>query len=722
MNAPPLPEPLPMVVGIPQLSDLDGVPPTPPSPSPPTFPSHIKTVRQGAWLVNYIPADATNVAYDGTIRVESHGSTRTASGDLYQRPVIATPGWPVPSPRPPPTIMLNGPDPAKGIPIQARVNYRYYLRVTKVLEFLTVAKHFELRLQMWKYTAAPNNTATWTNDGDYTAIMTWVSPPPTSGYPSVSDYLEGDLKKADVVVGRLKMGWISESYRKVTLEIDTVNGADRPLDSGTGQSWQTVFQNLGYDMTLDLSETNVPEPSEDGWSDAEAHAAMLAHRDENNLDIEWRYHLLAVKTLRSTSRGKMYDWNATDADKVPREGVAIAAKYVFESAPDPEAGVPDWGAVKGKEFSSVKPAYFRAAVHEMGHAFGISRHNAANLGFMNTTDEIARAATSATPFPSNILWDFADDDRQKLRHWTDMFIRPGGIVFGGAGNTIPPIKPNDNEIEILQLKLEAKVLLSEVPLGAPVRINVKLTNTGESSMLAPREVGLKSACMAGFVQDPSGRFRTFRPLVHCADTVDMALLGPGRSVAGSMSLLRGAEGALFPSSGASEIVLKASWYVGNDSAKTMVVGKTMVFVTEAHEPNHAAAAQKIMTTPDAHLVLVLGGDHLKEGVEAIQQAVKDETLGPHYATVEARRLAQPFRDRCADCEKAKELVRQRNVVTTEAEKVKLDKLFRMDEGDVRRGNGPGDDLVHVRSEVPEHQPDLRADQLHGGSHQQYHSR
>lgn len=416
MNAPPLPDPLPVGEAHKASDPRDTLFP-PPVTFPPQFPFpfRIRVVRQGAWLVNYVPSNTTNVAYDGTIRVESHGTgaTRTASGDLYQRPVFIIPTLPFPFPGSPPrSIMLNAPDPSKGIPIQSRGRYRYYLRVTEILESFTLGNSFVLGLQMWKYTAAADNTATWTNDGDYTATMKWMTPPTNSGYPSASDYLEGDLLKAGAVVGRLKMGWISESYRKATLEIDTVNGADRPLDSGAGQSWETVCKALGYDVTLDLSDTNVSEPSGDGWTDAEAHAAMVAHRDESNLDVEWRYHMLAVKNLDSTPRGIMYDWSATDSNKVPREGVAIASKYIFESAPDPARGIPDWGAVKGKQFSTVKAAYFRAAVHEMGHVFGISRHNTVNTGFMNTTDAIARAAlsTPATPFPDNILWDYADDD------------------------------------------------------------------------------------------------------------------------------------------------------------------------------------------------------------------------------------------------------------------------------------------------------------------------
>jgi hypothetical protein len=140
--------------------------------------------------------------------------------------------------------------------------------------------------------------------------------------------------------------------------------------------------------------------------------------------------------------------------------------------------------------------------------------------------------------------------------------------------------------------------------------------------------------------------------------------------------LRGAEGALFPSSGVCEILVKASWDVGDNSAQAMVTGSTNVFITNANEPQHAAAAHKILTTPDAHVVLVLGGDHLKEGIKAIQQAVEDPTLGPHYAAVEAKRLAQPFQDRCAECGQAEKLLERMDAVQTEREKAKLDKLLR----------------------------------------------
>ena len=41
----------------------------------------------------------------------------------------------------------------------------------------------------------------------------------------------------------------------------------------------------------------------------------------------------------------------------------------------------------------------------------------------------------------------------------------------------------------------------------------------------------------------------------------------------------------------------------------------------ATDDQHAAAAHKVLATPDAHLVLAIGGDHLTDGIAAIQSAL-----------------------------------------------------------------------------------------------------
>ncbi|OCK96278.1 uncharacterized protein K441DRAFT_58503 [Cenococcum geophilum 1.58] len=635
-------------------------------PTDPPFPP-MRSLRGGAWLTTFHPSNSPLTAYDGTIRVEVHpasaGGGRTASGDLYQRPIRI-----LPPPTPGPLLGL-GPRPQAGIPVQPITRYRYYLSITKILEGVTLGNNFELGFDRWKYTppVTAGGTGTWANEGSFKATMTWATPP--AGYPSARDYLTGNVKDATgIVIGSLTIGWISSFLRKATIEIDSVTDAERPLDNGlTGANqfdWKKVFGNASWDLTVVPSQTNIAEPSGDGWNDAELHAGMLRWRDSANLDTEWRFHLLCVKTIDSTPRGIMYDAFGTDSDKIPREGAAVATSWIIESG---------WGRVSGKRFGAVPEAYFRASVHEIGHALSLE-HNLNNQHFMDTSDTIAKAGQVTPPsFPDNIKWSFADDDVRRLKHWPDVFVRPGGSPFGSSHAT-PALSPPDNAVDLPDVELSVTPTLSEIPLGAPVRLELKLRNNagkGGFPVQVPADIGLRSGFIQGTVMTPAGVSKTFRSIV-VNDGGTYKVLAPGEETTASITLLRGAEGALFASTGLYNVSVEVKWDV--QEAVASVVGLTTVLVTGSKDESHAAAAHKLLTSPDAHLVLVLGGDHLKDGISAIQAALEDDTLRPHYAAVEAKRLATRFEDRKPDITAARKLVNDK-IVITDSEKQKLQKLF-----------------------------------------------
>ncbi|TXI30926.1 MAG: hypothetical protein E6Q60_00230 [Nitrosomonas oligotropha] len=680
-NYPPLPDILPFnvttseddpLVVNPRLPELVGEIIRPPI--------RIRSLRCGCYLMNYTPSSGGLISYDGTIRVECHSAGRTASGDLYQRPIIFLP--PIILPRfpsvpivRPKAVLASGPKPAAGIPILSRGSYRYYLRITQILEYFTFANGFTLGFEMHRFTKAAgawSTGGTWTNEGAYTAVMTWQTAP--TGYPSSSDYLEGDVKNSSgTVIGRLKMGWISTHLRKATVEIDRVSQSEAPLNNGAGVDWVSIGNGIGWQITVDNSDSNVAEPSGESWSDAECHAAMLARRDASNLDAEWRYHVLAVRRLDSTSRGIMYDADGGDSNNIPREGCSLSSHWVTPNTAE-------WGLVRNMRFGLATMPYFRTAVHETGHAMGLY-HNTADNGFMNTTDVIASNSLTpgSTQFPNNVQWSYNSEDAKRLRHMPDIYVRPGSLPFG-TSYASTPISPTDFSANADGFALRITPLLEAVPLGAPVRVNIELVNVTESTTLvAPKKLSMKLGNIRGLVTDVGGNSRTFRSLMLCVDDHELTLLKPGERVHHAATLLRGAEGALFPSAGVHQIIVEASWDM-DDGMEAIVTGTCNVMITAAVDEAHSCAALKVLSTPDTLLTLALGGDHLTHGIEAIQVALTNPVLRPHFAYIEAKRVAQRFGKRKANLKLASELIGDDTIMSL-SEIKKAAELFKTEGAD-----------------------------------------
>jgi hypothetical protein len=575
-----------------------------------------RLMREGCWLINVTPPGTAPASYDGTMRIDRDAAGCTASGDLYKRPVFTTGN-------PPRAVLGAAPSPAAGIPSFAIDKYSQYLRV-RTLDDRSSTAGVQLGFEAWQYDRAIG----WTNRGILTANLLWKLAP--AQFPASMDYLEGDIVRANgQAAGRLKLGWIAPRLRKVTVEIDSAAGCEQPADNGAGFGWQQLFSLLKWEGLVQFSNNNVAEPAGGNWSDAALHAAMLLRRDRSDLNAEWRYHMLSVRRTLSSERGVMYDNAGSDANNVPREGCALAA---FWPIPD----IAQWGQTRGQRFGASAACFFRAAVHELGHAFGLD-HETEDLGFMNTTEMIAAGGTAAKPFPTNVRWAFSPRDTKRLRHWPDILVRPGGARsgFGFAGDA-PPVLGDAQQVEPEGLTLAVTPLLGEVPIGAPVRVNIALANQGRKAARVPARLSLKTEYVRGRVIDPSGVARGFSTLMRCIEDHTMRDLRPGESLADDLTLLRGADGPLFPTPGLYTIVVEIIWPIRR--ARMMVSSETTLFVTNAEGRSHAAAAHRILAVPDVHLVLVIGGEHLTDGVDAIAEALNDDILRPHFAAIEARRL------------------------------------------------------------------------------------
>ena len=426
---------------------------------------------------------------------------------------------------------------------------------------------------------------------------------------------------------------------------------------------------MDFDINVIQNERNVPEASGEGWSYKELHDALMAHKENVNLDLEWRFHILAVRRIDDTPRGAMFDIGSLDSNNVPREGIAIASDWVIPSG---------WGSSSGLRFGDAKAAYFRTAVHEIGHAMGLE-HNESDNGFMNTSEEIADRGNKpgATLFPGNIKWEYAADDLKRLKHRPDIYIRPGGIPMNNISDITPQPTPDENAslaIEIPELQLELKPLLTEVPLGAPVRVELKLTNNSHAPISVPARIDLKSNVLKGGVTDSSGRQRTFTSLFKCMDEEPLTELKPNASIIKSVTLLRGGEGALFQSSGVSTISVQLRWSLKDESGVPTyaeVSGSNTVFVYGPITESHARYAHKVLTSPDLQLLLVLGSTSSKDAVDCLDSIAKSDVLGPHWGVVKAKLLASKGETTYGE----KVLSDERGVMSSD-ERSKLERLLK----------------------------------------------
>jgi hypothetical protein len=242
----------------------------------------------------------------------------------------------------------------------------------------------------------------------------------------------------------------------------------------------------------------------------------------------------------------------------------------------------------------------------------------------------------------------------------DPWVRPGGIAFGNAYGTAP-LSPGDRE-ELAGVALRVSALRASVPIGAPVRVELSLSNDSDQPVTVPASLSLKKGFVQGRVIDPSGTVRTFRPLVRCVEEHSLRTLEPRKRMTDSLTLLRGAEGALFPAPGAYTIAVDVSWE--ENGLPVGVTAQTQVMVMGAVDQDHAEAALKILSTPDALLTLALGGDHMEEGIAAIQAGLDNPVLRPHFAFIEAKRLGQRFFQRPPELDTAVRLIEEDTVLSS----------------------------------------------------------
>jgi hypothetical protein len=606
-------------------------------------------LREGCWIAQLDPVLADDfdavknpdsplkgwtVCYLGTVRVEKllpenkrSSSDFRVSGDLY----LQRQAWSVKGAATAPQLPL-----VNEIPIFPIKDYAIYFTLKQIDHDAR-----EALLSTFRYDA---QGSTWDLEEVLTAKVEDIDPAKVPEAWKNKEYLCWSVRNdRGTVIARLQMGRISDYLRRAQIDIACAEGCEPPLKNGlTGDLERTlerIFHDLDWKVTV---PTAAPAKGPaDLWDEGILHAKMLELRSSANLDKVWTYHVLVVPRWQDTEElgfGKMYDVGAVDSNMVPREGLVVAAAAKF---PDEDR----FGSARGQKLADVRSAALHNLLHELGHAMGLL-HRFHGRGFMQGLIYIADLATPEKQFPGNLDFAYDAEDELRLRHFPDIWIRPGGIPFG-QGYSALPVPDADAITDVTgQFELTAKPVRRHVPLGAPVRLQMRLTNVSGLTLPGPVLLSLSAGSLAGRVVGPGERTRTFSGAAPL-DFVWTAGLDPGMSLYRGETLLRGPEGALFPEPGRYRIEVEAGWVAPGGIARLGT--RCEVVVPPPESRRHKRIARDLLAAEGLAILLIFrpapgtegqpGNESVAAAAEALRRALKTPELRGSFASIEARRLA-----------------------------------------------------------------------------------
>jgi hypothetical protein len=259
--------------------------------------------RDGCYEITHRPTGSL-VSLQGTLRVDRAAPDAgpdkiIVSGDLYTKPVVIDPPFPVPPPTPAPlptgdapavraatsTLLsvaaavsrIEGPTiPVPilrpRIPIFPRARYHSYLKVTSVSAPVLVPPsatcQVTLVAEQYSYTQPPagQHKGTFPSAPSRTVTIKLTRVPAPFPYSLTGGpYYEGRLFEAGADKGSVTLAWVSPFFRRATLEIDTLTGAvaPAPVPDGAGgtEFFDTIFAKIGWQLSVINDQTSVPVPA-----------------------------------------------------------------------------------------------------------------------------------------------------------------------------------------------------------------------------------------------------------------------------------------------------------------------------------------------------------------------------------------------------------------------------------------------------------------------------
>ncbi len=624
------PLPLPGPHPIPKIPVI--LEPLPKFPLDPGVHFCVVDLPDGCYRITFTP-NLGNGTFRGTLRVDRAEGPLIVSGDLYFFPTGADKPDLLPIRELPLAVLDPGVRLLRGfnIPIYPRNRYHSYLKATQVRTSSRghTPCQGSFTFEQYDYAQPPAgsfNGSFPASPGSRTVTVAFA-PKPAPSFLWPGNYYEGEWSEAGVSKGTVTLGWVSSSFRRCTVEVDTVVGAVSPQPvpaiggSGT-ESFKTVLATAGWQATVTYDQTAIPKPASpasatDCWSDADLHALMQTVRSPStNLDNEWHMHVLVVPGHLGCSRGKMYDMI-----DVPREGVVSYSDDGYPTGDSSNFGL----AANGKQRDFPR-AFLRSASHEVTHGFNQihqEQEGGADNSIMTTTPSVADVLGTATTgdpgiFPDQIHLGMNTQVRHHLAHFPDPVVRPGGHTFASwASVTVP--SADRFEVGPEQLTLTVDTAVDTVALGEPVPVHWTLTNTSGKPASVPSEVTTQSTYARLTVIDAMGRRRVVTPFVIDCERSSIKALDDGKSLEAGQRVFWSSNGFAFERPGRYTIEVAVDWTVAG--TPLTIKGETPVFVgypTSATDNDVASA----LLHPEVGQWVALGGGahHLTEAVDRLQAA------------------------------------------------------------------------------------------------------
>ena len=536
-------------------------------------------LKQGCFKVTFRPKGSHVIwgrRYSGTVRIEHTDDGLRFSGDLYSfGPFIIV--------RPPIGIdrkvdrlriakieaadeIADGPaaDNPAGIPIYPRSSYYSYLKGTSANLISLKQEHcpctFSLTFDEYRY----EHPATGF-DGSFPATPTRTIRFSLK-HTATADSYEGNVWEGGTLLGTVTMRWVSSSFRRATLVVHRLEGADEPQAVGS-EYFTTVFQTAGWHLTvssggevpLPASLVGVQDPN-DCWAFENMATLMesLPGYDPTELDSVWRAHLMAIPARLGCSRGWMFDSGTGNPNDIGREGAVTQSHDGY-----PAGDSSNFGAAEDGLQRDFPRAFLRSASHEVGHTFN-QIHQAFEGGddnsIMTTTPSVADVlAADGLVFPDDINLGFNLTVRRHLVHLPDPAVRPGAMEFFGSAINAPQA---DQVAWVPELALTIDTDAATLSLGEPLGLRWTIKNTGILPVAVPRNLDIGSLTARVSVTGPDGQVTFLRPAQQLACVQNpLRDLAPGESVSGGTVVFWGRDGFTFRTPGPHTVEVMILWQV-----------------------------------------------------------------------------------------------------------------------------------------------------------------